>query len=178
MHSFENWYSASSRKWLRGAPDSSTFKKNIFKMIIEWCFDNGTLLLSSYRGRQVNQWRRPGVEFGGTDQDFWMTVFSEKISIFTAKISDDLFFLFSHRPGFSDFPVLFTDFPYLYYVKCRMWPFPHKKPTFFTLFILSHTSDNTTSQNIGGGTNAWAVPHLKFGGTVPRQFPPRSPPLR
>jgi len=40
------------------------------------------------------QWRRPGAEFGGTenffaDQD---EVFSEKISIFTAKISDDLFF--------------------------------------------------------------------------------------
>src|SRR6218665_3767860 len=28
---------------------------------------------------------------------------------------------------------------------------------FFTLFMLSRTSDNTTSQNIGG-TNAWAVP--------------------
>ena len=26
--------------------------------------------------------------------------------------------------------------------------------------------DNTTSQNIGG-TDAWALPHLKFGGTVP-----------
>src|SRR6218665_2474 len=32
---------------------------------------------------------------------------------------------------------------------------------FFTLFVLSRTSDNTTSQNIGG-TDAWAVPHLKF----------------
>ena len=33
--------------------------------------------------------------------------------------------------------------------------------TFFTQFVLSHASDNTTSQNIGG-TDAWAVPHLKF----------------
>src|SRR6218665_490773 len=46
---------------------------------------------------------------------------------------------------------------------------------FFTLFMLSRTSDNTTSQNIGG-TNVWAVPHLKFWGTVP-PVPPRSPPL-
>jgi len=48
--------------------------------------------------------------------------------------------------------------------------------TFFTLLILSHAPDNTTSLNIGG-TNAWAVPHLKFlRGTVP-QSSPRSPPL-
>src|SRR6218665_453629 len=46
---------------------------------------------------------------------------------------------------------------------------------FFTLFIFSHASDNTTSQNIGG-TDAWAVPHLKFlGGPSPSG--PRSPPL-
>src|SRR6218665_3776164 len=50
-----------------------------------------------------------------------------------------------------------------------------RKPPFFTLFILSLTSDNTTSQNIGG-TNAWAVPTSNFGGTVP-SVPPRSPPL-
>src|SRR6218665_2767561 len=32
-----------------------------------------------------------------------------------------------------------------------------RKTQFFTLFMLSCTSDNTTSKNIGG-TNAWAVP--------------------
>src|SRR6218665_4183158 len=43
------------------------------------------------------QGRRPGAEFGGTekifaDQDFWVTIyFPEKMSIFTPKISDDLF---------------------------------------------------------------------------------------
>src|SRR6218665_2195367 len=31
----------------------------------------------------------------------------------------------------------------------------------FTQFVLSHSSDNTTSQNIWG-KDAWAVPHLKF----------------
>src|SRR6218665_1433301 len=37
----------------------------------------------------------------------------------------------------------------------------------FTLHYISHPSDNTTSQNIGG-TNAWAVPPPQnFGGTVP-----------
>src|SRR6218665_92483 len=41
---------------------------------------------------------------------------------------------------------------------------------FFSLFILSHTSDNTTSQNIGGA-DAWAVPHLKFWGDRPPSLP-------
>src|SRR6218665_2681596 len=51
-----------------------------------------------------------------------------------------------------------------------------RKTQFFTLFMLSRTSDNTTSQNIGG-TNAWAVPPPQiFWGTVP-PVPPRSPPL-
>src|SRR6218665_2777379 len=50
-----------------------------------------------------------------------------------------------------------------------------RKTQFFTLFMLSRTSDNTTSQNIGE-TNAWAVPPPQIWGTVP-QSPPRSPPL-
>ena len=37
---------------------------------------------------------------------------------------------------------------------------------FFTQFVLSQASDNTTSRNIGG-TDAWAVPHLKFWGDRP-----------
>src|SRR6218665_1721210 len=41
---------------------------------------------------------------------------------------------------------------------------------FFTLFLLSRSSDNTTSQNIGG-TDAWAIPHLKFfWGAVPQSL--------
>src|SRR6218665_3317306 len=52
-----------------------------------------------------------------------------------------------------------------------------RKTQFFTLFMLSRTSDNTTSQNIGG-TNAWAVPppQIFLGGPSP-QSSPRSPPL-
>jgi len=54
-------------------------------------------------------------------------------------------------------------------------PFLTRKTPFFTVFILSRTSDNTTSQNIRE-TNAWAVPHLKLWGSVP-SVPPRFPPL-
>src|SRR6218665_471888 len=70
-----------------------------------------------------------GAETVFADQDSSLMFFSEKVSIFRAKISHDLFF--SHQPGFSDFPFLFPDFPYLYYVKCRIWPFPHKKNHYF-----------------------------------------------
>src|SRR6218665_1653915 len=94
---------------------------------------------------------------------------------------------FSHPPCFSNFPSLLPDFPDLFFsftlldIRYRTQPFPHKKNTFFpilaaekhlfllfTLFILWRTSDNTTSQNNIGGTNAWAVPHLKLWGTVPQ----------
>ena len=85
----------------------------------------------------------------------------------------------THRPGSRIFPFfsrIFRIFTML--IKCRIWPFPHKKnhyfrnensftTSFFTLFILSRASDNTTSQNIGG-TDTWSVPHLKLlGETVP-----------
>src|SRR6218665_3239021 len=42
--------------------------------------------------------------------------------------------------------------------------------------MLSRASDNTTSPNIGG-TDAWAVPHLKFFWGDRPPSPPRSPPL-
>src|SRR6218665_1938202 len=80
---------------------------------------------------------------GGTKKCFRGPI-SGKISISRVKISDDLFF--SHRPGSSDFFFLFPHFLYVYYVKCRI-----RKTQFFTLFMLSRTSDNTTSHNILGG---------------------------
>src|SRR6218665_216824 len=52
-----------------------------------------------------------------------------------------------------------------------------RKTQFFTLFMLSRTSDNTTSQNIGGDQCMGGPPPQIFGGTVP-QSSPRSPPLR
>src|SRR6218665_1271135 len=107
-----------------------------------------------------------------------MTLFPGKILIFTPKISDDLFF--SHRLGFSDFT-------FLYSIKCPIRPFLHQKnyyfgkefldsTIFFTLFVLSRASENTTSLNIGR-TNAWSVPLLKV---LWGPFPSvgyRSPPL-
>src|SRR6218665_3553018 len=100
------------------------------------------------------------------------------MSIFTAKISDNPFF--SHRPGFLDFAFFTVS-------KCHIRPFLHKKNHYFskefldkdhflTLFVLSRASDNTTSLNIGG-TNAWAIPHLKLLGGLSTQNLPRSPPL-
>jgi len=48
--------------------------------------------------------------------------------------------------------------------------------TFFSQFVLSHASNNSTSQNIGG-TEAWAVPPPQFfWGRVPI-LPPKSPPM-
>ena len=118
--------------------------------------------------------RIPGAEFGGTgtDQDFWMMFFRKK-NQFHAQNT-----FFSHRPCFSHFPYLFSDFPHLYCMKCRMWPFLHKKntyfrkefldDTFFTLFVLSRASNDTISQNIGG-TDAWAVPTSNlFGWNAPQ----------
>src|SRR6218665_2072840 len=70
-----------------------------------------------------------------------MTFFSETISVFTAKISDELFL--SHWPGFSDFPFLLPDFPYL--LLCSMsymtlssqeQPLFQKKNSFMTPFLL------------------------------------------
>src|SRR6218665_1460551 len=89
--------------------------------------------------------RRPGAEFRGTKK-FFRGPISGKISIFRVKIPDDLFF--SHRPGSSDFSHIFRMFTMLNVVYDH---FLTRKTQFFTLFMLSRTSDNTTSQNIGGG---------------------------
>src|SRR6218665_2727493 len=51
-------------------------------------------------------------------------------------------------------------------------PFLTRKTPFFTLFILSSTSDNTTSQNIGGDECMGCPPTLNFGGPSPPRFPP------
>src|SRR6218665_1508222 len=42
---------------------------------------------------------------------------------------------------------------------------------FFTLFVLSRASDNTTSQNIWGGRMHGPSPTSNFGGTVPPILP-------
>src|SRR6218665_2288370 len=70
-------------------------------------------------------------------------------------------------PFFSHIFRMFTMFNVLYD------HFLTRKTPFFTLFILSRTSDNTASQNIGGDQMHGPSPHLKF--LV--DSPPRSPPL-
>ena len=95
-------------------------------------------------------------------------------------------FFISHRPGFSDFPFLFPDSPYLYALNVVYDPFFTRKTTiseknslttpFFTLFVLSRASDNTTSQNIGGRMHG-PSPHLKFWGTVPQVSAPEHRPV-
>src|SRR6218665_2948171 len=105
-----------------------------------------------------------------------MTIFPEKISIFTPKISDDLFF--SHRPGFSDF-TLFT------VIKCPIRPFLRKKNHYFkkyflnkTIFYSVHPFAHIQQHYFSKyrETNAWAAPATSnLGGASPS--PPRSPPL-
>ena len=126
-------------------------------------------------------WRRVrGTEKIFADQD---DVFSEKISIFAAEISGDLFLVIDQL--FFEFFLIFRIFTLLDIVHnpfltrktplfpfsrqnffC-IWPFPHKKNTFFTLFILSRTSDNTTYQNIGGAECMGRPPTSNFGGRPP-----------
>src|SRR6218665_2425886 len=114
-----------------------------------------------------------------------MRFFSEKIPIFTAKIFDDLLVIdqvFRIFPFFSQISRIFVSFTMLNVVYdpflTRTTTISEKNsfmtPFFKTLFVLSRASDNTTSQNIGG-TDAWAVPHLKFFLDRP-PVPPRSPP--
>src|SRR6218665_3493744 len=102
-----------------------------------------------------------------------MTFLEGKISIFAAKISDDLLLVIDHL--FQIFP----DFPDLCYVKCHILSFPHKKNTFlYSVHTFTRIRQHYTSLNIGG-TNAWAVPPTSnLGGTsppAPPVLPPRSP---
>ena len=96
-----------------------------------------------------------------------MTFSSEKISIFTVKISDDLFKVIDQVseifPFFSQIFRIFTMLNVVYD------PFLTRK-TPFLLCSYFHASDNTTSQTIGG-TDAWAVPHLKLWGEPSFQSP-------
>src|SRR6218665_1003142 len=126
-----------------------------------------------------SQWRRPGAKFGGVFGHFFRrTRF--------LKFLNDVFggekFPFSRQKFlmtffidqiFQIFPFFFQMFPMFAMLDVIFDPFLTRKTPLFTLFILSRASDNTTSLNIGG-TNAWAVPHLKLWGAVP----PRSPPLQ
>src|SRR6218665_709899 len=76
-----------------------------------------------------------------------MAFFSGKISISTAKISDDLFYSLI----FSIFTVLNVLYDPFFTRKKHYFTKECLDDTFFTLFVFLRASDNTTSQNIGGG---------------------------
>src|SRR6218665_1053329 len=109
-----------------------------------------------------------------------MTFFSEKNSIFTAKISDDFFLvidqIFRILPFFSRILRIFSMLNVVYDLFLTRKTTISEKNSFMTPFFLcSYFRAHPTTlllKNIGG-TDAWAGPHLKFGGTVP----PSSPPL-
>ena len=76
----------------------------------------------------------------------------------------------------SDFPFLFSHFPYVYYVKCRIWPFPHKKTTIFhSVHTFTHIRQHYFSK-YWGDQCVGRPPHLTFF-WGPSPIPPRSPPL-
>jgi len=120
-----------------------------------------------------NHGRRLGVEFEGTEKISRRTKFSndlfvEKIPFYRPKF---LTTFFSHRSILSVSTVLNRKYniydPFsLQKTSISQKMFSSFTPCFSQL-VLCLTSNNSTSQNIGG-TDAWAVPHLKFEGTFPQ----------
>src|SRR6218665_548165 len=111
-----------------------------------------------------------------------MTLSSEQISIFTAKISDDLFLVIGQV--FLIFPFFFQILRIFTVLNVVYDPFFTRKTTiseknslttpFFILFVLSRPSDNTTSQNIGGDGCMGRPPTTNFLGGPSPPVPPRS----
>ena len=90
--------------------------------------------------------------------------FLKKISIFTAKISYDLFLVIDQVFRiFSFFYQIFRIFPMFIVV---YHPFLIRKHCFL-LFSYFPTHPTTLLLKILGGADAWAVPTSNFGGTVP-----------
>src|SRR6218665_1302536 len=103
---------------------------------------------------------------GGTKKIFRGPI-SGKISIFRVKISDDLFF--SHRPGSSDFSFLFPHFPYVYYVKCRIYDHFLTRKTQFSLCSCFHAHPTTLLLKIlGGPMHGRSPPPQLLGGPSPQ----------
>src|SRR6218665_468587 len=109
-----------------------------------------------------------------------MTFFGEKISIFTAKISDDLFFLvidpvFRISPFFRVFTMLNVVYdPYLT-TKTAISENNSLYDTFFTLFVLFARLRQHCFSKYWGGPMHGTSPHLKLWG---RPSPPVPPGLR
>src|SRR6218665_3402375 len=102
-----------------------------------------------------------------------MTFFPEKISIFTPKISYDLFLVIDQILRF--FTVLNHVYNLFFTRKTTISEKNSLIRPFFTLFLLTRASDNTTFLNIGGPMHG-PTPTSNFWGDRPPS-PPRSPPL-
>src|SRR6218665_260811 len=111
----------------------------------------------SLSGRlSVRAWAETWRRIWGGPKNFFAAQFQEKFPFSDTSNRIDFFLVIDLVLGI---------FPFFSHIFCMFTMlndhFLTRKTQFFTLFMLSRTSDNTTSQNIGG-TNAWAVPHFKF----------------
>ena len=73
---------------------------------------------------------------------------------------------FSCRPGFRIFPFFYLIFRIFTILNVVYDPFLTRKTSFFTLFVLSRASNNTTSQNIWGDGCMGGPPLKIFWGIV------------
>ena len=121
---------------------------------------------------------------GETENKFCLTKFpNDLFKIKKIDLTPESFwwpFLLSPRRHFVDFHCQITaitcDPPLLHFLDQKVL-FQNPKfllRTVFSQFVLCLTSDNSSSQNIGG-TDACAVPHLEFCGTFPRKSPALRP---
>ena len=101
---------------------------------------------------------------------FSIDLFKGKNSIFAPKISEDLFLVISAVSLDFIYPRLFRTKNFRFFsVRTCDNSFLDENVYFaqkISVFSV-RTCDNTTSPHIGGA-DAWAVPHLKFGATVPQ----------
>jgi len=102
-----------------------------------------------------------------TDQDFWITIFSEKFYIFMPKNSDDLFLVINHV-----FQMTLSSQEKALFQKIIPW-----RHLFFTLFVYTFARIRQHYFSKYWGTDAWAVLPPQIWGDHPPSPSPRSPPL-
>jgi len=123
--------------------------------------------------------RRPGAEFGGRKKfrrpKFLNDVFKKKISIFTAEISDDFFIVDHVFQIFHIFTVWNVVYDPFFTRKIPVSENNSFMAPFFTLFILSHASEqHYFSKYWGDRCMGRPPPQFVFLGAVPLS-PPRFP---
>ena len=157
-------------------PDHAVFVRNYFMTII-------TLANKWQHLHTVAHRRRPGAEFGEDTEKNSLSEISEWRFLgknFHFHVQNFWWPVLVIHHVFRIFPVFFLIFHIFTACNVVCDPSSREKPLFqkiipwWHLFLLcscfcAHPA-NTTSQNIRG-TDAWAVPHLKFGGPSP------SPPI-